>query len=395
MKFAQRAGQVAPFFVMEFAKRAAALEAQGHRVVKLNVGEPDFGAPPAVISAMLDVVRGGKLPYTASLGLPALRGAIANFYERAHGLEIDPNRVVVTAGASAALLLVAAALVEPGDEVIVGDPSYPCNRHFLSSFGAAVKLVPTTDVTRFQLEASMVEAHWTDKTRGLLVATPSNPTGTSIHPDELRAICEFARARDAWRIVDEIYLNLADDSEAGDPPQTVLASDPDAIVINSFSKYFGMTGWRLGWCVVPDEMIPVMEKLAQHYYICPSTPAQHAALACFGAETIAICEARRAELGKRRALVLDRLREIGLSVPVEPDGAFFVYVDVSQTGLSAWEFCERVLDEEHVALAPGKDFGCIGADIYVRFSYAASIAELNEGLDRLGRFMLRRTALSR
>lgn len=389
MKFAERTELVAPFFVMEFAKRAAALEAQGHHIVKLSIGEPDFGAPPAVTTAMVDVVRGGKLSYTDSLGLPALRKAIAGFYKTTHGVSIDPDRVVVTAGASAALLLLAAALVDSGDEVIVGDPSYPCNRHFFASFGAEVKLVPTTAATRFQLDASLVEAHWTDRTRGLIIATPSNPTGTSIDPGELHAICDFARAHGAWRIVDEIYLSLSDDSEAGHPPQTVLVSDPGTIVINSFSKYFGMTGWRLGWCIVPSEMVPVLERLAQNYYICPSTPAQHAALACFHAETIAICEDRRTELRRRRGLVLERLQTIGLPVPVEPDGAFFVYIDVSQTGLSAWDFCERVLNEVHVALTPGKDFGSIGADMYVRLSYAASLAELNEGLDRLGLFMSR------
>ncbi|MBN3786021.1 pyridoxal phosphate-dependent aminotransferase [Burkholderia sp. Ac-20353] len=391
MRFAKRVEQVAPFFVMEFAKRAAALEAKGHHVVKLSVGEPDFGAPPAVISAMVDVVRGGKLPYTAALGLRALRKAISGFYETAHGLNIDPERVVVTAGASAALLLLAAALVEPGDQVIVGDPSYPCNRHFLASFGAEVTLVPTDADTRFQLSAAAVETHWTNRTRGLIVATPSNPTGTSIASSELSAICDFARERGAWRIVDEIYLNLSDDDAAGRPPQTALASDPGAIVINSFSKYFGMTGWRLGWCVVPIDMVPVLERLAQNYYICPSTPAQHAALACFDAGTIAICEERRTELGRRRALVLERLHEIGLSVPVAPDGAFFVYIDVSSTGLGAWEFCERVLDEAHVALTPGKDFGAIGADTYVRLSYATSIDELNEGLARLAHFMSKLT----
>ncbi|MFM0374342.1 pyridoxal phosphate-dependent aminotransferase [Paraburkholderia aspalathi] len=392
MRFAKRVEQVAPFYVMEFAKRAAALEAEGHHIVKLSVGEPDFGAPPAVISAMVDVMNNARLPYTHALGLPALRESIAGFYRTAHSLSIDPSRVIVTAGASAALLLLAAALVEPGDEVIVGDPSYPCNRHFLASFGAEVILVPTTVDTRFQLDAAAIEEHWTERTAGLIVATPSNPTGTSIAPSELSAICDFARARGAWRIVDEIYLNLGDDDSTGRRPQAVLASDPDAIVVNSFSKYFGMTGWRLGWCVVPAEMVPVLERLAQNYYICPSTPAQHAALACFSEESLSASEDRRTEFGRRREFVLGRLRDIGLTVPVRPDGAFFIYIDVSSTGLGAWEFCERVLDEAHVALTPGKDFGAIGAERYVRLSCAASIDELNEGLSLLARFMSNLTA---
>lgn len=387
MRFAGRAEQVAPFYVMEFARRAAALEAQGHHVVKLSVGELDFGAPPAVLSALNDAVQQGALPYTNALGLGELRKAISGFYATAHSVEIDPARIAITAGASAALLLLSAALVEPSDEVIVGDPSYPCNRHFLTSFGANVTLVPTTAADRFQLTAELVRNHWTNRTRGLVMATPSNPTGTSIDPGELSAICEFARNQEAWRLVDEIYLNLSDHTRDGEPPQTVLASDPEAIVINSFSKYFGMTGWRLGWCVVPVDMVPVVERLAQNYYICPSTPAQHAALACFHPESLAVCEERRAALGRRRAFVLSRLREIGLHVPVEPDGAFFVYLDISATGLNAWQFCERALDEAHVSLAPGKDFGRSGAHTHVRLSYAASMADLREGLDRLSTFI--------
>jgi aspartate/methionine/tyrosine aminotransferase len=358
-------------------------------VIRLSLGEPDFGAPPAVLDAAAATARQGAIPYTAALGLPALRAAIAGFYQREHGVTIAPERIVVTAGASAALLLVTAALVDPGDEVIVGDPSYPCNRQFLSSFGANVRLVTTGPDTRFQLDAATVRGHWTARTRGVMVATPSNPTGTSVPPAELAAICAHARTHDAWRIVDEIYLNLGDRDAAGRPPQTVLAFDDGAIVINSFSKYFGMTGWRLGWCVVPEALVPTMERLAQNYYICPSTIAQQAALACFTADSLAVCEGRRVEFTQRRKLVLDGLAAIGLPVPVPPDGAFYVYFDVAGTGLTSWQFCERVLQEVHVALTPGKDFGHCGADTYVRLSYAASAAHLEEAIRRLGRFMER------
>ncbi|EHR71834.1 aspartate/tyrosine/aromatic aminotransferase [Burkholderiales bacterium JOSHI_001] len=387
MKFSQRAQAITPFLAMEFGKRAAALEAAGLHVVKLSIGEPDFGAPPAVLAALREAAGGMPLPYTAALGLPALREAIAGFYQTAHGIRLDPARVVVTAGASAALLLVTAALVDTGDEWIVGDPSYPCNRQFLSGFGAKVLLVPTDAHSRYQLDLAALQRHATPNTRGLMIATPSNPTGTSVPRSELAAMCVWARERGMARVVDEIYLNLADADAQGRPAASVLALDDGAIVINSFSKYFGMTGWRLGWCVVPPGMVPVMERLAQNLYICASTPAQHAALACFTPASIAECEARRAELRARRSLVLEGLQRIGLDVPVAPDGAFYVYFDVRGTGLTSMQFCERALEDVQVALTPGHDFGACGADAHVRLSYAASREELAEGLLRLGRLM--------
>ncbi|MFF1546316.1 pyridoxal phosphate-dependent aminotransferase [Streptomyces sp. NPDC058291] len=386
-RISQRAGAVAPFYAMEFGKQAAALEAQGRHVVKLSLGEPDFGAPPAVLSAMREAMDGRPMAYTEALGLPALRQAIAGFYAQRHEVEVDPARIVVTAGASAALVLTAAALVDPGDEVLIGDPSYPCNRQIAESFGARVVLVPATAGSRFQLDDASVRASWTDRTRGVMVATPSNPTGTSVPAAELAAICDVARERDAWRLVDEIYLDLSDPDERGRPPRSALSFDPDAVVVNSFSKYFGMTGWRLGWCVVPESLVPAMERLAQNYFLCASAPAQHAALACFTAESLAVCEARRAEFAERRALLLDGLARIGLPVPVPPDGAFYVYFDVSRTGLTSWQFCERALREAHVALTPGRDFGVHSAQTHVRLSYAASAGELREGLDRLGTFV--------
>lgn len=387
MRISQRAESVAPFYAMEFGKHAAALEAQGHHVVKLSLGEPDFGAPPAVVEAMRTAMDGRPMSYTEALGMPSLRQAIARFYGERHGVDVDPGRVVVTAGASAALVLGAAALVDPGDEVLIGDPSYPCNRQIMESFGARVTLVPTSAASRFQLDAASVRSHWTDDTRGIMVATPSNPTGTSVPEGELAALCDLARERDAWRIVDEIYLDLGDHDDQDRPPRSALSFDPDAVVINSFSKYFGMTGWRLGWCVVPEILVPALERLAQNYFLCASTPAQHAALACFTPESLAVCEDRRAEFGRRRALVLDGLAQLGLPVPVPPDGAFYVYFDVSGTGLTSWEFCARALQEAHVALTPGRDFGVGTADTHVRLSYAASAGELREGIARLGKFV--------
>lgn len=382
MRFSRRAEAVTPFYAMEFGKHAAELEATGVHVVKLNIGEPDFGAPPAFLEAVRDLTDGRPLAYTGALGLPELRERIAQFSGSQLGAPIDASRVVVTTGASAALLLSCAALIDPGDEVLVGDPSYPCNRRFAESFGADVRLLGTGPASRFQLTPGSVADAWADRTRGVMVASPSNPTGTSLAYDDLLDLCGVAEDRGGWRIVDEIYLGLAD----GDR-KSVAADDAGAIVINSFSKYFGMTGWRLGWAVVPEEMIPVAERLAQNYYICPPTPSQIAASTCFDPETIAEAEARRDTLHGRRNLVLDGLQRIGLDVPVPPDGAFYVYVDVSRTGLTASEFCERALESAHVALTPGKDFGDIGAEQYVRLSYATAESDLRIGLERLGEFV--------
>jgi aspartate/methionine/tyrosine aminotransferase len=387
VKLSARARAAEPFYAMTFGDQAATLEAAGHPVAKLNIGEPDFGALPAVREAMRELMDGRPLPYTSAFGLPALREAIAGFYRARHGVRVDPGRIAVTTGASAALLLVLAATIDSGDEVILADPSYPANRQLIEAFGGRIKTVPTTPGTRYQLDTSSVARAWTDRTAAVMIATPSNPTGTSVPFGELTALCAQARERGAWRIVDEIYLNLADPGADGSSPRTILSADPEAIVINSFSKYFGMTGWRLGWCVLPEALVPAVERLAMSYYICPSTPAQYAALSCFTPASLAVCEERRVELAARRGIAIDGLARIGLPVPVPPDGAFYVYFDVSGTGMDSWEFCQRALAEAHVALTPGRDFGAGTAGTHVRLSYAASRAALHEGLDRLGVFL--------
>ncbi|MGV9857394.1 aminotransferase class I/II-fold pyridoxal phosphate-dependent enzyme [Gordonia sp. NPDC003425] len=390
MKISRRAQRVAPFYAMEFAKNAAAVEAEGHRVVRLNIGEPDFGAPPQFLSRIREIADGRPMAYTAALGLPDLRSAIADFYRHHFRAEVDAANVAVTAGASAALLLACAALIDPGDGVLIGDPSYPCNRQFAESFGASVSLVPTTAADRFQLTPDLVDEFWRPDTRGVIVASPSNPTGTSMRFDDLTDMCRRVGSRGGWNVVDEIYLGLSDPEPDGRPPRSVLAEPSlasDVVVINSFSKYFGMTGWRLGWCILPDKLVEPVERLAQNFYVCPPTPAQYAALTCFDPESLAVTEERRREFTRRRVQVLDGLAAIGLDVPVTPDGAFYVYIDVGSTGLSSWEFCERALSEARVALTPGKDFGVDGADRYVRLSYAASTADLTLGIERLGEFV--------
>ena len=383
----RRAREAQPFRAMVFGERADEMIARSISVIKLSLGEPDFGAPPAVRDAMREQYDGRALPYTAALGLPELRRAIADFYHERHHVDIDPRRIVITAGGSAALLLATALTVDPGDEVIVADPSYPCNRELIRSFEGVVVDVPTSAATRFHLNAELVDRAWSERTKAVMVTSPSNPTGTTIDFDVLKGVCDLARFRGAWRIIDETYLALADREPDGSEVRSALLADPDAIICNSFSKFFGMTGWRLGWAVVPEYTIEAVDDLATNYYLCAHTPTQHAALACFTPESLAVCEERRQELLARRRIVVSGLERIGLPLEVVPNGAFYAYFSVAGTGLDAWTFCERALEEAHVALTPGRDFGPATADTHVRLSYAASREALTEGLSRLGKFV--------
>ena len=386
-QLSKRAQIANPFRAMVFGAMADEMIADGTDVVKLSLGEPDFGAPPAVRDAMREQYDGRPLPYTAAMGLPELRQAISDFYKERHHVDVDPKRIAITAGGSTALLLSAALTVNDDDEVLIADPSYPCNRELVRAFGGKVVDVPTSAATRFHLTPELCKEYWTDRTKAVMITSPSNPTGTTIAFDTLKAVCDLARERGAWRIVDETYLDLADREPDGSDVKSVLACDPDAIVCSSFSKFFGMTGWRLGWMVVPEYALEAMDDLATNFFLCAHTPTQHAALACFTPETLAVCEERRQELLERRRIVVDGLAEIGLPLEVEPNGAFYAYFNISSTGLDAWTFCERALKEAHIALTPGRDFGEATADTHVRLSYAASREALREGLKRLGDFV--------
>jgi aspartate/methionine/tyrosine aminotransferase len=319
------------------------------------------------------------------LGLPQLRERISAWYSSRFGVQVPASRIVVTAGASAALHLACLALIESGDEILMPDPSYPCNRHFVSAAEGKAVLIPTTAEERFQLSAAKVEAAWGPRTRGVLLASPSNPTGTSIHPDELRRIHQVVQARGGITLVDEIYLALSHDDQFG---QTALVLDDQIISINSFSKYFNMTGWRLGWMVVPEVLVPVVERLAQNLFICPSTIAQHAALACFEDASIALYEQRRAEFKARRDYFIPALNALGLTVPVMPDGAFYAWADCSELcrklGLKdSWDFAFEVMNRAHVAITPGRDFGTAQTAQFVRFSTASSMKQLETAIARL------------
>ncbi len=389
MRLSERAQRIEPFYVMEVAKaaaeRAALVAHTDSPMIFLNIGEPDFTAPPLVQQAAERAIRDGATQYTPALGLDALRERISDWYRTRFGVNVPARRIVVTAGASAALQLACLVLIEAGDEVLMPDPSYPCNRHFVSAAEGRAVLVPTTAEQRFQLSAAQVRTHWTPHTKGVLLASPSNPTGTSIHPDELRAIHHEVKQRGGVTLIDEIYLGLSYDAQFG---QTALALDEDIISINSFSKYFNMTGWRLGWLVVPDALVAAVERLAQNLFICASTVSQHAALACFEAQSIAEYEHRRAEFKARRDYFVPALNGLGLNVPVMPDGAFYAWADCTAAAhklgaQDSWDFAFEVMNRANVAITPGRDFGNADTTRYVRFSTARSMAELQTAIARL------------
>jgi aspartate/methionine/tyrosine aminotransferase len=393
LQVARRVDAIEPFRVMEMVKAAAAMVRAGQDVISMSVGEPDFTAPDLVARAAMDAIQRGATQYTESLGLPALREAISAHYARAYGLDIAPQRIVVTAGASAGLLLACAALVAEGDEVLMPDPSYPCNRHFVSAFGGKAVLVPSGPAERYQLTAAQVDARWTERTRGVIVASPSNPTGTSMTPAQTRDVVAAVRARGGFSIVDEIYQGLYYGEKEGDRATSALSFGDDVITVNSFSKYFSMTGWRLGWLVLPESLVPAVEKLAQNLFICAPAIAQHAALAAFHDDAIAIFEERRREFRRRRDFLVPALRDLGFHVPVLPDGAFYVYADITQVdhplAHDSSAFGMAVLRDALVAIVPGDDFGFAAPKQHVRFSYATKYERIEQAVDRLARLIRR------
>jgi len=393
MKFSARAARIEPFYVMEMAKAAQGLikasADSAQPMILLNVGEPDFTAPPLVQEAATRAMREGRTQYTPALGLPALRERISDWYTQRFGVEVPARRIIVTAGASGALQLACLALIDAGDEILMPDPSYPCNRQFVSAAEGRAVLLPASAEERFQLSADKVQAAWGAHTRGILLASPSNPTGTSIAPDELQRICNIVAERGGITLMDEIYLGLSHDAAFA---QTALALAGDVISINSFSKYFCMTGWRLGWMVVPDSLVPVIERLAQNLFICASTIAQHAALVCFDSECIAEYERRRAEFKARRDFFIPALNALGLPVPVMPDGAFYAWADCTRAAAKlgvqgSWNFAFELMQRAHLAITPGRDFGSHDTACFVRISTANAMPQLQEAVSRLHRLL--------
>jgi aspartate/methionine/tyrosine aminotransferase len=386
---------------MEVAKAASALAQEfaltASPMIFLNIGEPDFTAPSLVQQAATRAIAEGNTQYTQATGLPALRERISDWYASRFGAQVAPSRIIITAGASAALQLACLALIEAGDEILMPDPSYPCNRHFVSAAEGNAVLIPTTAEERFQLTAEKVQAAWNPKTRGVLLASPSNPTGTSIAPEELQRIHEFVHGQGGVTLIDEIYLGLSYEEHFGHSALAMPGELGQSVIsINSFSKYFNMTGWRLGWLVVPEALAPVIERIAQNLFICASTVAQHAALACFEPDSLQEYERRRAEFKARRDYFIPELNRLGLRVPVMPDGAFYAYADctdiAARWGIAAgqpdgtggsWDFAFELMKRAHLAVTPGRDFGQASPEKFVRFSTASSMDHLRSAVARL------------
>ena len=374
---------IEPFHVMALLARAQALEAQGRSIIHMEIGEPDFPTPQPICEAGIRALQKGEVFYTPALGLPALRKAVADYYRSRYGVDVPAQRIAITAGSSAALLLALSAIVDPGAQVLVSDPGYPANRHFVRLLNGEAVNVPVGPDSNYQMTAALVEHYWSERTVAALIATPSNPTGTVVVRDDLARIASFVRSRGGALLVDEIYHGLVYEGET----RTALELSDDIFVINSFSKYFNMTGWRLGWIVVPEAYLGPIEKLAQNVYLSPPTTAQHAALAAFAPDTLAILDQRREELRARRDFLVPALRTLGFDIPQVPQGAFYVYAGCSRFTADSFAFARDLLEQAGVAVTPGIDFGSHGASGHVRFAYTNPIERLQEAVSRIERFL--------
>lgn len=382
-RLAHRTELAVPFHAVEFFKQANQLIAQGNDVISLGIGEPDFTAPPSVVAALQRAAAAGQSQYTAPAGTEALKHALCDYYLSHFNAHITPDQILVTAGASGALSLATLALINPGDEVLMPDPSYPANQNFILAAGGVPRLIPSSAENRFQLTAEDVRTHWNEKTKGVVIASPSNPTGTSICKADLIDLITAVKERDGFIIMDEIYLGLYYDEK----PESALCIDSSIVVINSFSKYFHMTGWRLGWVIAPPRVCAAMEKMGSSLTICAPALAQHAALACFEPEAMALYEERRLAFKTRRDFLLPAFESIGLHIPVKPDGAFYIYADVSAHSHDSNDFAQRLLTEAHVAAVPGMDFGPTYAKKMMRFSYSTSLERLAEAVERMKKML--------
>ena len=384
MKTPSRIKDIQPFHVMALLARAKELEAEGRDIVHMEIGEPDFPTPQPIIDAGIDAISAGNVHYTAALGLTELRKAIAGFYQSRYSVTVAADQIVITPGASGALMLALGVILQEGDEVLLADPGYPCNRNLVRFLSGKTRSISVDARSAYQLTLKHLQDNWTEKTTAVMIASPSNPTGTLLEKSELIAMAKFVKERNAYLIVDEIYHGQVYDCDV----TTAVTTDENIVVINSFSKYFNMTGWRLGWLVAPKVLINDMDKLAQNIFLAASTPAQYAALAAFNAETIAILESQKEEFKQRRDFLLPKLKKLGFKIEVEPQGAFYIYANCEKFTNDSYQFAYDLLENIGVAITPGKDFGEYQANRYVRFAYTTSIERLEEGINRLSTYLV-------
>lgn len=369
-------GRIAPFLVMEAMRQVSERVAGGAEVLSLCVGQPSTPAPRGVLAAARAAIGTEVLAYTDALGDAALRRRISRHYREHYGIGVDPERIAVTCGSSGAFILAFLAAFDAGARVAVSEPGYPCSRNVLAALGCDPVGVPIGTETRWQLTPEGLAA--AEPLDGVVVGSPSNPTGSVLTPQELARLADWCRERDAWLVSDEVYHGIT----FGGPAPTALAFDPDAIVVNSFSKYFSMTGWRLGWVVVPPVLLERVERLAQNLFICAPTPAQRAAGAAFDCREE--LDGHVARYARNRDVLLSALAEAGLDRLAPAEGAFYAWVDVSDLTDDSADLCERWLDEIGVAATPGADFDPRRGGAYVRFSFAGATDEVQEAARRVG-----------
>ena len=384
IRCADRVQRIAPFYAMHLLARAKQLESQGRDIIHMEIGEPDFACPEPIALAGIEAIRNHQTRYTPASGIVQLKEAIAQYYQQQFGISVAPHRIIITPGASGALLLTLALLVDTGQQVLMTDPGYPCNRHFVELIGGSPVPISVDSSTDYQLSLQHIMHHWNAQSRCVMLSSPSNPTGHMIEQSVLKSIHRWLQANAGVLIMDEIYQGLVYD----EPSQTALSIGSDVFVVNSFSKFFGMTGWRLGWLVAPDAAVGELEKLCQNVFIAPTTPSQYAALAAFQSGSLEILAQRREILRKRRDFLYQAISDsLGFSLEKKPSGAFYLYADVSAYCDDSFAFCTQLLNHTGVAITPGKDFGVNGTDKRVRFAYTASIDRLEEAVTRIHRFL--------
>jgi aspartate/methionine/tyrosine aminotransferase len=371
---------------MELLRRAKQLEAQGKDVIHMEIGEPDFPTPSSVVAAATQHLQTKDVKYTTAAGLPELRERIAAFYQKRYQVLVNPERIFVTPGASGAFLLAFGASLNPGEEILMADPCYPCNSNFVRLFEGKPKAVPVDASTGYHLTDDLIKQHWSSTAKGAMIASPANPTGTVIDPEMLKQSIEAVNSLGGCFYSDEIYHGLI----YGVKQSTALQFSSDVFVINSFSKYFGMTGWRIGWLIVPDEFIDAAEKLAQNIFIATSTQSQYAALAAFDDQTLLELEHRRAIFAERRDFLYQNLLRLGFVISIKPQGAFYIYADCSGISHDSFQFAQDFLEAEAVAVTPGKDFGNNQPDRYLRFAYTTAIDRMAIAMQRLEKFIHQR-----